>query len=470
MRHVQRLGNQGRSRTVAGALALVSGLALFSVAHAPGALGQLASVNVGNSGSANASTGGNSATGNSSTNTIDSSSSTSGGLLGGLVDADVGLGSPTNTSTGSATVNSGPASASGNQSQTSVGQTNSTGTTSTFVPFNPFATNTGNNQSATVDNAGSAAASTGGNTATGNNSENTIESTQSAGLIDANVGLGAPTNTSSGTAAITTGPAGAVGNTASTGVNQARTTDAGGGSGLGAGGGGLGAGGFALNGGPVPIFHPTPFHPGVFPGTVTGFGSSFDPCSGRFFPFSPFLNDPSGQRVTVDNSGEATASTGGNTAIGNNSTNSAVINQTASGGLIGLNVNLGSPTNNSTGTATINTGAANASGNTSSTTVNQFCGEAGGGSGGGNVIAQPFARNVVTGQAIIVPVIPKAVVVSPAVATLARTGFESGMIVLAVALVLFGMGMLYTARRRLLPAGRFAGAVSSAEWDSIVRY
>ena len=209
-----------------------------------------------------------------------------------------------------------------------------------------------------------------------------------------------------------------------------------------------------------------PFHPGVFPGTVSGLGSSFDPCSGRFFPFSPFLNDPSGQRVTVNNDGVAVADTGNNTAIGNNSENSAVVNQTASGGLIGLNVNLGSPTNNSTGTATINTGAANASGNQSSTTVNQFCGEAGGGSGTG----QPLTRNVITGNPIVVPTIPTSIVVSPAVSTLARTGFESGMIVMAVALVLFGMAMLFTARRRLSPAGRFAGSVSTAEWDTIVRW
>ena len=36
------------------------------------------------------------------------------------------------------------------------------------------------------------------------------------------------------------------------------------------------------------------------------------------------------------------------------------------------------------------------------------------------------------------------------------------MIVVAVRLVLFGMVMLFTARRRLSPPGRLAGAVSSA--------
>ena len=138
------------------------------------------------------------------------------------------------------------------------------------------------------------------------------------------------------------------------------------------------------------------------------------------------------------------------------------VNQTASGGLIGLNVNLGSPTNNSTGTATINTGAANASGNTSSTSVNQFCGEVGRRRRSRSAAASPSPSSAtsITGHPIVVPTIPTSVVVSPTVATLARTGFESGMIVVAVALVLFGMAMLFTARRRLSPAGRLAGAVS----------
>ncbi len=463
MRHVQRLGNQGRTRTrtIAGSLALVSGLALFSVARAPGAIGQLASVTVGNDGGATASTGGNTATGNSSTNNINSTA-TGGGLLGGLVDADVGLGSATNTSTGTATINSGPANASGNQSQTGVNQSNSGGTTSTFSPFGSTG---GNNQSATVDNSGTANATTGGNTAVGNSSQNTIGSTASVGLVDANVGLGAPINNSTGTAAITSGPATAVGNVAGTTVNQTRTTPTAatttGGSGLGTGGGP------AFFGGPG-FVNATPFFPGTFPGTVTGFGSSFDPCSGRFFPFNPFANDPSGQRASVTNSGTATAGTGGNTAVGNNSTNNAVVNQTASGGLIGLNVNLGSPTNNSTGTATINTGAANASGNQSTTTVNQACGQGTGGGTGGS----PSVRNPITGVPIVVSAIPVApIVVHPGVTTtLARTGFESGMIVAAAALVLFGMALLISARRRLSPAGRFGATISSSEWESVVRW
>ena len=233
------------------------------------------------------------------------------------------------------------------------------------------------------------------------------------------------------------------------------------------GGGGLGAGGA-----PAGFFNATPFFPGTFPGTVNNFGSSFDPCSGRFFPFNPFFNSPSGQAATVNNNGNAVASTGNNTAIGNNSTNTQTINQTASGGLIGLNVNLGSPTNNSTGTATINTGAANASGNESSTTVNQFCGQVpAGGAGGGGSGVQPMIRNPITGNPIVVSAIPTPVVVTPAVqtGTLARTGFESGLALVATALVLAGMALLITARRRLSPL-RIVGGVSSTEWDTVVRW
>ena len=116
-----------------------------------------------------------------------------------------------------------------------MGQTNSAGTTSTFSPYNPFTPSSGNDQSATVNNTGDAVASTGGNTATGNNSENTISATQGVGPIDANVGLGGTHQQLHRHANITTGPANAVGNVASTSVNQAVASD-GGGFGFGSGG------------------------------------------------------------------------------------------------------------------------------------------------------------------------------------------------------------------------------------------
>ncbi len=440
MGHVQRLqAGHDRTRMIAGVMALVAGLALFSLARAPGANGQLINVSIGNSGSGTASTGGNTATGNNSTN--DTSSDTT---SGGLINASVDLGGPasSNTSSGTADVTTGPATATGNASGTGVNQTTD-GTGSTFTPF--FSQPAG--QAAAVTNDGTATASTGGNTATGNNSDNTATLTQSAtgGLIGANVNLGGgASNTSTGAATINSGAATAAGNTAGNTVSQARAV-------------GDPSGGYIAG---------TPFGPGLYPGTVSGFGSSYDPCSGRFFPFSPFATSGGGQSASIDNVGTASAGTGGNTAVGNNSTNTATVTQTASGGLIGLNLNLGGgATNNSTGTATINSGAANASGNQSTNTVSQsqFCGQAAG--------ATPLvARNPITGAPFAVPVIHKAhhgqVVKAQ---TLARTGIESSLALVAAALVVAGMALLLPARRRL--AGAQAGTgVRTSEWDDIVRW
>ncbi len=437
MGHVQRLqAGHDRARMIAGVMALVAGLALFSLARAPGANGQLVNVSIGNSGSGTASTGGNTATGNNSSN--DTSSSTT---SGGLINASVDLGGPasSNTSSGTADITTGPATATGNTSGTGVAQTTD-GTGSTFTPF--FSQPAG--QAAAVTNDGTATASTGGNTATGNNSDNTATLTQSAtgGLIGANVNLGGgATNNSTGTATINTGPATAAGNTATNSVDQARAV-------------GDPSGGYIAG---------TPFGPGLYPGTVSGFGSSYDPCSGRFFPFSPFSTG-GGQGASVGNVGTASAGTGGNTAVGNNSTNTATVSQTASGGLIGLNLNLGGgATNNSTGTATINTGAATASGNQSTNAVSQFCGQAAG--------ATPVvARNPITGAPFAVPVIHKAhhgqVVKAQ---SLARTGIESSLALVAAALVVAGLALLLPARRRL--AGAQAGTgVRTSEWDDIVRW
>jgi hypothetical protein len=414
---------------IAGVMALVAGLALFSLARAPGANGQLLTVGIGNSGDATASTGGNTATGDNSSNDA-SSSSTSGGLINATVD----LGGPSNTSSGTADVTTGPATATGNAADTGVVQTTDD-SGSVFTPF--FSQPAG--QFVDVTNDGTATASTGGNTATGNNSDNTASLTQTAtgGVLAGNVNLGAgPSNTSSGTATINTGPATAVGNTAANEVAQASAV-------------GSPSGGFVAG---------TPFGPGVFPGTVTGFGSSFDPCSGRFFPFAPFA------AAAIDNSGTATAGTGNNTAVGNNSSNTATVTQTASGGLIGLNINIGSPTNNSTGTATINTGAANATGNQSSNVVSQgqFCGQAA-------ADTSLVARNPITGAPFAVPVIfadnGGQVVRAQA---LARTGIESSLALVAAALVVAGMALLLPARRRL--AAEAGTSVRSSEWDDIVRW
>jgi hypothetical protein len=186
----------------------------------------------------------------------------------------------------------------------------------------------GTSQGATVTNAGSASANSGGNTAVGNSSTNTASSASTGGgLLNVPITLGAPTNVSDGTAAVTTGPASAVGNNSDTSVGQSNASG----------------------------------------NTVSGFLAAQN------------------QGAAVNNAGSASANTGGNTAIGNNSQNNASVTQDVSGGLLGLAVNLGGPVNNSTGTATINTGAASAAGNTSDTNVGQSAQGGGGvlGAGGG---------------------------------------------------------------------------------------
>ena len=181
----------------------------------------------------------------------------------------------------------------------------------------------GGSQTAGVTNTGSGSANSGGNAAIGNGSTNTatVNST-GGGLVEVPITLGAPTNTSDGAAAVTTGPATAVENSSQASVGQ------------------------------------------------TNSGNQVN----------SFL---AGQRQAagVTNAGSANANSGGNVAVGNASQNNATSNQDVSGGLVGVGVALGGPTNNSTGLGAVNTGAANAAGNVSSTQVGQASTQGGGGGG-----------------------------------------------------------------------------------------
>ncbi len=182
----------------------------------------------------------------------------------------------------------------------------------------------GSSQGATVTNSGSASANTGGNAAIGNASTNNATlTTPVGGLLEVPITLGAPSNTSGGAAAVTTGPATATGNSSGTGVGQSTAS-----------------------------------------GNQVG---SF--LAGQH------------QSAGVTNAGSASANSGGNTAVGNASQNTATVNQNVSGGLLGVGVNLGGPTNNSTGEATVNSGAANAVGNNSATNIGQSSLQGGGGGG-----------------------------------------------------------------------------------------
>src|SRR5215213_3454776 len=90
----------------------------------------------------------------------------------------------------------------------------------------------GSSQNANVTNSGSGTANTGGNAAVGNGSTNTASTASTSTAPAANTGgvlgvgsvlgvgavVGAPTNTSTGTANVTTGPATAAGNSSGTTV------------------------------------------------------------------------------------------------------------------------------------------------------------------------------------------------------------------------------------------------------------
>ena len=187
----------------------------------------------------------------------------------------------------------------------------------------------GSTQTAGVTNSGSASANSGGNTAIGNNSTNTVTA-GGPGLISVPIELGTSANTSDGAAAVATGPATAAGNSAQTQVGQSN-----------------GSG-----------------------NTVNSF------LAGQ------------AQSVGVTNAGSASANSGGNAAIGNNSTNTVTGGDTA-GGLAAVGVSIGGAGNNSTGRATVTSGAASAVGNSSSTNVGQSSVQGGGGAGSGGSAVRP---------------------------------------------------------------------------------
>ncbi len=350
-----------------------------------------------NSGSASANSGGNTAVGNASSNSVSVSTPVA------TVGVPVAVGAPTNTSGGSATVASGAASAVGNSSGTDVGQSNaSANQVGGFLA-----------QNAGVTNAGSASANSGGNTAVGNRSTNTqtVTQTVSGGLVGVGVNIGAPTNTSSGSATITSGAANAVGNSSTTDIGQASLQGAG--TRL----GGVGAGGVV-------------------------------PCgAGRI----------NSQQAAVRNEGQAQANTGNNVATGNASTNnnSTTVSQGVSGGLAGVGLTIGAPTNTSSGTAVITTGPATAVGNTSVTEV-------------GQVQSCPQIQTLAARPGVAVP--------APRVGTLARTGLDtSDLGMIAGALVGVGMLLVASQRRRVaarsvaVPMAGFGLGMGGDEWDRAVR-
>lgn len=425
--------NHSTARRVAtGAMTVLAASGIGLVA-APMAFGQIVlplggpilgqNITIGNAGSASANSGGNTAVGNASSNTATAAAPAG---SGGTVSVPVSLGAPTNTSDGTASVTTGPANAAGNTSDTSARQSNASGNL-----VNSFLGLQG--QSAGVNNAGSASANSGANNAVGNGSNNsaTVTPSVSGGLVGVGVNLGGPTNNSTGTATINSGAANAAGNNAATDIGQAAV-------------GGDGGRGPGRPGGPgVPG--------GVVPGGIDG------ACgAGRFNSF---------QNVDVSNRGQAQANTGGNVAVGNASTNNAAVTvpQTVSGGLAGVGLTIGGPVNNSSGTATINTGPATAVGNDAVTGVTQV-------QGCPQVVTVAGAR-------------PQPVIVQGRLqpgqavqATLARTGLDTGDLgMIAGALLALGMLLIASQRRRLaarhaaVPMAGLGFGLGADDWDGAVR-
>jgi hypothetical protein len=281
-----------------------------------------------NTGSAVATTGNNRAIGNNSNNDVrNRQQSAAGSAIRNSVAAN--FGQARNNSDGTARVTTGSASATGNDATTTINQW-----------ANYSAKGAGSfsivDQTAPVTNHGTAVARTGNNKAVGNDSFNTATNNQRARTVGGRprsavaANFGSASNNSSGTAKITTGDAEANGSISDTTISQTSNFDA-----------GKGNGSFSLV----------------------------------------------DQRAPVTNRGTAVADSGHNTARGNLSDNDAINNQRAAvavGGGFGhtnrVASNSGTAKNNSSGTATVDTGSATATGNDSSagTTISQTANFAGG--------------------------------------------------------------------------------------------
>jgi len=367
------------------------------------------SANVLNSGSATATTGGNNAIGNNSSNDVHNSQDPHTNRVANNV------GTVTNHSDGTAGVNTGNATSTGNSSSTGVNQIANGGVTGSLGGIVIV------NQSAHVTNHGTATAKTGGNHAIGNNSDNLANNVQGAvsgrgppGANSVANNDGTATNNSDGTARITTGDATAVGSSSDTNITQGASGSIGGklgglvlvtqhapvfntGNAVATTGNNRAIGNFSDN--DVRNRQQATAGSALRNSVAANFGQARNTSDGtariNTGDASATGNDASttinqwanydangagsfsivDQSAPVFNHGTATARTGNNRAIGNDSFNTAVNNQQARtvGGRprSAVAANFGSASNNSDGTAKITTGDAEANGNISDTTISQ---------------------------------------------------------------------------------------------------
>ena len=291
-----------------------------------------------------ANSGDNDATGNDSLNAAGvggptQEASVGSGNLAGNLNVLAGLMSASNsadasnTSDGTASISTGDATATGNHSATAVSQSSTGAIDGLGLVLNT--------QAAVVANAGLGVATTGDNTAVGNESDNGAGVLQRARVASDNTAAlgtfvagqmiasnaGTASNTSDGTASIVTGDADATGNSSTTDLAQDESAD------------------------------------------ISGFGAVINT-----------------QVAVVANVGAGLANSGDNSATGNTSASRSGANQTAdvaSDNLVALGTDLAGQmvasnaaeaSNTSDGDATVATGAAHAAGNTSSTDVDQTTG------------------------------------------------------------------------------------------------
>jgi hypothetical protein len=202
--HLAKRALQTTVFTVGGGVALA--FAMAGSASADTVTGQGAGVV--NTGVGIANSGGNVAVGNSSENNGGCAQGSLGGIANNSCDAS-------NTSDGTANITTGNATAVGNQSETNISQAASGGDGGGLAV-------TG--QGAGVVNAGVGVANSGLNGAVGNDSENNGGCLQGAVGFVANNSCDA-SNSSDGTASITTGDATGIGNRSATSIHQGATAD-----------------------------------------------------------------------------------------------------------------------------------------------------------------------------------------------------------------------------------------------------
>ena len=304
-------------------------------------------------GNARAVSGGNTAFGNASTNLASAVQGTA-SARGPPLPAAVNLSNVTNSSNGTAQIDTGTATATGNEANTSITQEDEAPDTLPNVV----------ESEASVSNRGIGFAGSGGNFAVGNASTNTALASQGAagGSVAAN--LAEALSRSNGTATITTGWSDALGNKATTVTDDGTVVNRG--IARAVSGANRAIGNFSGN---TAENVQRASAARIATNLASGRNKSDGTATITTGSASALGNDAMTEGAgTVINRGVADAISGNNSATGNGSSNTAFNGQLAVGSFA---TNLASAENHSSGTALVDTGAADATGNRAVTVVSQ---------------------------------------------------------------------------------------------------